>query len=416
MIIRTMELLFEYMALVLCIHKVAKKKVEVNIWMFLPFIIEWICVFLSTMGTISIVCKILVLGGIFLYTKIKLVETWKKAGNIFGIGILLVLSLQVLQYYLIEFLPQFLQLCIVKYEMILININICMLSFFWKEKYVNAIVVRLNKGMAIFLLMFIRVIYLASQSTYSGVKNTIYFFVETIGLSVACILWISTEKEKSHKAREVQMYTMYNQAFEEAIFTIRTRQHEFENHINAIKCMKYTIADQEELLLKQEQYCERVLKENKLNKLLKLEVEPVLIGFLYSKITSAEEKGISTEYEIQPIDIKEKIAIYEFIEVVGILFDNAVEALEKRESKKIILRISREEVNAFSLEIANCSPFYLNSEIEKFCSYGYSTKGENRGVGLSRVKDIVKKYNAKCLIQNCIYYEENYLSFKLNFI
>lgn len=67
------------------------------------------------------------------------------------------------------------------------------------------------------------------------------------------------------------------------------------------------------------------------------------------------------------------------------------------------------------LEVANISKIFSNTEIEKFCSYGYSTKGDKRGVGLSRVKEITKKSNAILLIQNQRYNEENFLCFKVCF-
>lgn len=415
MIIRTLELLFEYIALTLCIHKVAKQKIKLNLCILLPFLIEWINAIWSDTGKISIACKFTVLGGIFLYTKIKVVKEWKLAVTAFGIGVLVVISLQALQYYLFEILIK--TSFIVQYEVIIVNFNICILASLWKEKYNSMLMAELNKvkGVAIFLLVFVRIIHILNQNPYADLGIVLQILFETIAISVACILWISAEKEKNHKVRELNMYELYNRAFEESIMTIRTRQHEFENHINAIRCMKYTISDHEELILEQERYCEKVLQENKLNKLLKLNIEPVLIGFLYSKITSAEEKGISIKYEIQSVDIKEKIAIYEFIELIGILFDNAVEALEEKECRQIILKLQMDTKKSFSLEVANISPVYSNSEIEKFCSYGYSTKGEKRGVGLSRTKAIAQKYNAIYHIQNCIYDSNNYLSFKLKF-
>ncbi len=415
MVIRTMEMLFEYICLVLCIHKIAGKKVQINLWVILPFLMEWILAVLSSIFKISLGYKFIVVAGILLYIKVKVVGTWKKAVNVCGTMLIIILSLQVLQYYLFKFLT--LETVFVEYEGIIVNINICLLLLLWKEKYGNIVISKINKikGIVISLLILIRILYIVSRNAYADVENVVQFLFETIGLSIVCILWISAEKEKNHKAREVQMYELYNKAFEEAIMTIRTRQHEFENHINAICCLQYTIADHDELLLAQEQYCEKVLQENKLNRLLKLNMEPVLMGFLYSKITSAEEKGIVTKYEIQSTNIKEKIAIYEFIELVGILFDNAVEALNEKSGKIIILRMLIEDGKSFSLEVANSSPVYSNNEIEKFCSYGYSTKGEKRGIGLSRVKEIAKKYNAIFQIQNCIYDGENYLSFKLSF-
>lgn len=58
---------------------------------------------------------------------------------------------------------------------------------------------------------------------------------------------------------------------------------------------------------------------------------------------------------------------------------------------------------------------YKNNEIENFCKYGYSTKGEKRGVGLARVKEIVEKNKAELLIRNMNYKDNNYLSFRICF-
>ncbi len=418
MIIRMVELLLEYMSLILCIHKIAKKKITFCMWLIVPFLLEGIWVLWSNGDTMPVGYKLFIFGGLFIYTKIKVTDTWHKAINVFGTMLIVIMFLQLLQYYLFKLVTQ--EFYITRYGEIIANINICLLIMLWRGEYGRIIVAKLNKirGViitVIFSLIFIRMLYLFSQNDYIDFEIAVQFLVETIGLSIACILWISAEGEKNHKERELQMYELYNRAFEEAIVTIRTRQHEFENHINAIKCMQYTIEDHEKLIAAQEQYCEKVLQENKLNKLLKMDLEPVLIGFLYSKIKAAEEKGISTKYELQPVDIKKKIAIYEFIELVGILYDNAVEALEENDNKVILLKLQMEDETSFSLEVANTSIVYPNSEIEKFCSYGYSTKGEKRGVGLARTKEIVQKHNAVYLIHNCIYNGENYLCFKIKF-
>ena len=127
-----MELLVEYMALMLCIYKVAKQKIKFSLWIFFPFLIEWAYVIWNETGKISIVCKIIVLIGIFMYTKIKIGKTWKRTLNAFGIGILVMLSLQVLQYYLLKFIVK--SSYIAQYEIIIVNFNICIFAFLWKEK------------------------------------------------------------------------------------------------------------------------------------------------------------------------------------------------------------------------------------------------------------------------------------------
>lgn len=67
------------------------------------------------------------------------------------------------------------------------------------------------------------------------------------------------------------------------------------------------------------------------------------------------------------------------------------------------------------LEVANISRVYTNEEIEEFFVTGKSSKGDNRGVGLSRMKSLIQKYKADLHATNQQYYGENYLSFRIIF-
>lgn len=266
----------------------------------------------------------------------------------------------------------------------------------------------------LFFVMVFRLFHLCNENGYVDLEMAMQFLFYILGLSIVSTFWIHAEISNKHKMKELQMYELYNQAFEEAITTIRIRQHEFENHINAIKCMQYTIDNREQLLFAQEQYCNKVLEESSLSKLLKLKMEPALVGFLYAKVTKMKEKGILIEYDITPIDIRGRIEVYEMIELIGILLDNALEALEESAFRKVLIKILNDK-NGFIVKIANASRIYTNAEIEQFFSYGYSTKGTGRGCGLNRVKEIVKKANAELLIQNRSIDTQNYLCFSVCF-
>ena len=113
------------------------------------------------------------------------------------------------------------------------------------------------------------------------------------------------------------------------ITAIRIKQHEFNNHINAIKCLPYTTKNAKELIAEQNRYCDAVLEDTEIVKLLKLESSPVLCGFLYSKLIFAQSLDIYFIYEVDPINVERYVTIHHFIEMTGILFDNAVEALVK---------------------------------------------------------------------------------------
>ena len=232
-------------------------------------------------------------------------------------------------------------------------------------------------------------------------------------VALILIFWINSENDRKHKAEELRTYQLYTKTFEDAVVAIRLRQHEFDNHINAIKCMHYTIQDTEKLFDEQDKYCDRILQENKYNRLLKLNVSPVLIGYLYSRFMTASTQNVNIEYEIQDINI-EHIAIYDLIEIIGILFDNAVEALEEQSDKEVEVKLL--EINkAFIISVANISVWKTNSEIERFFEYGYSTKGKEHGIGLYRANTLLKKYKASIQVENTAKNGMNYLCFKVMF-
>lgn len=418
MIVRTIEILLEYLCIILCIHRLAGKKVKIDRWVILLFAFELVIVFLIDKINISRAYEIFVFIGIFAYIKKKVVDSWSKTIEVYGATLINITVLQMLMYWGLKILK--FPLLNTQYGGIFINFINSLIIWKWKKTYIISIVrkLRTQKSTIIILLCILSLsslLFVYNSGKQISYDIAVQFMFGIIGLSIVSIWWISAENENRHKTKELRMYESYNQAFEEAIKTIRTRQHEFENHINAIRCLQYTIKDHEELIIAQEKYCKKVLEENSINKLLSLNLEPILVGFLYSKITEAQGKSIHTIYDIHANDIAQRLELYELIELLGIFFDNAVEALEDESGDKcIILKIVTEE-NNFFIEISNISHVYTNNEIEKFCQFGYSTKDNKRGVGLTRAKEIIKHHGGLLQIQNDVYHNDNYLSFKITF-
>ena len=114
----------------------------------------------------------------------------------------------------------------------------------------------------------------------------------------------------------------------ELIDAIRKRQHEFNNHLQAILCMHYTIHTYSELIEAQLSYCNSIVDNNKFYRLLRGEW-PVLSGFLYGKLQEADSKGIRIRYQYRVKKKNDRIPEFVFVEILGILLDNAVEAVVK---------------------------------------------------------------------------------------
>ena len=210
---------------------------------------------------------------------------------------------------------------------------------------------------------------------------------------------------------EIRSYQMYIKPLEELVREIRARQHEFDNHMNAILNMHYMIDDYDELVNAQAKYIKELYTEDsrQLIALLKIS-DKILAGFLYSKILSAKSY-INVDLEVKSLDIISSISEHSLIEIIGTLVDNAFEAAtEELPNVKIVLANSNHKI---IFEISNETKDLTLEQVSKFFDKGYSTKNDNRaskfeskhGVGLYNARRLSKKYGGDLTVT--LDYEEN---------
>ena len=86
--------------------------------------------------------------------------------------------------------------------------------------------------------------------------------------------------------------------------------------------------------------------------------------------------------------------IYEFTRILGIFLDNSIEAANLSKKKTINIMIVKDARNHFdSLVIENSYEPGAFIDTKKIFEKNYSTKPKNTGLGLWKVKNILKKYN-----------------------
>lgn len=218
---------------------------------------------------------------------------------------------------------------------------------------------------------------------------------------------------------EIRSYQMYIKPLEELVREIRTRQHEFDNHMNAILNMHYTIDNYEDLVKAQSEYIKEMYTENsrQLIALLKIS-DKILAGFLYSKILSAKPY-IKIDLEVKSLDIISSISEHSLIEIIGTLVDNALEAAtEDKPNVRMILASSHHKL---IFEISNETENLSLDEISKFFDKGYSTKNineENRfegkhGFGLYNVRKLSKKYGGDVTVSLDYVDDKQFITFRV---
>lgn len=221
-------------------------------------------------------------------------------------------------------------------------------------------------------------------------NNTIILFVCIAFILIMSVQLIKYKVKAKEAEAEIRIHKLYADSFRGLVDDIRLKQHEFDNHINAIYSLHYSCNTFEELVKAQNGYCEQVMKNNRFNKLL-VSDNAVIRGFLYTRFVEIDRMGIDVSYQIILDEFYARVPIYKIVEVLGNLINNAVEAMEtNKKGNKLHVEII--ETEGFFIEVRNESPYIKYDVLGKFFNKGYSKKGENRGLGLYNVKKICDEY------------------------
>lgn len=127
--------------------------------------------------------------------------------------------------------------------------------------------------------------------------------------------------------------------------------------------------------------------------------DPVLAGFLIGKLSLAREAGINmsvSEDSFLPEPAESEV-VHELITIVGNLLDNALEAVENSQPKHITIDFSWED-DRLLISVEDNGKGIDSAEQEKIFEQGYSTKGDNRGVGLYLVKQSVLRLGGQIML------------------
>lgn len=225
-------------------------------------------------------------------------------------------------------------------------------------------------------------------------------------------MWHKSYYKAKEQEMQLQMHQMYDEGFQTLISDIRKRQHDFQNHLNTIHSMHYTCHTYEELVEKQQAYVDAIQTENKYYKMLRIG-NPVIVGFLYGKFLQADEKGITVSYDIRIGDLQSKMPLHKMVEVIGNLFDNAVEAITDSEKEQVIYLEFVENAEAIVFTIKNESVYIPQEDKIKMFEKGKSSKGADRGFGLANVKQICEQYKCDLQVRNTKEDEKVYLEFQV---
>ena len=237
----------------------------------------------------------------------------------------------------------------------------------------------------------------------------ILYLIFTIG-----IIFKMNDQAKKNKEKELQEskdnqlknLTSYSHHVESLYKEIRSFRHDYTNILVSLnESIKKRDIDGVERIYN------AVLKESDksfynsqydIAKLVNLE-NLAMKSVVSAKLIEAQNKGIDVSVEIaEPIGVP-KIDLVDFITILSIFLDNAIEATIASESPRINFAYFQENENKILVIQNSTDACKINTK--NIFQYGISTKGEDRGIGLSNVKQILSKYPKVILDTKSIDYE-----------
>ena len=176
---------------------------------------------------------------------------------------------------------------------------------------------------------------------------------------------------------------------------VRSFKHDFDNMVNSIG--GYVVNED---IVGLKRYYNQLLEEcNKTNNLYALSPEvinhPAIYHMLATKYYEADQKNVQINLNVflDLNEIEDRMKIYDFTRILGILLDNAIDAAV--ECKKKIINVTfRKEIsnNMIAVIIQNT---YKNKDVdtEEIYQKGVSSKENHSGLGLWKVRQILMHNN-----------------------
>ena len=199
--------------------------------------------------------------------------------------------------------------------------------------------------------------------------------------------------------------------------TVRSFKHDFDNIVNGIG--GYIINEDMEGLKK---YYNQLLEDcQKTNNLYALSPNvinhPAIYHMLATKYYDADQKNVAINLNVflDLNEIEQRMRIYDFTRILGILLDNAIEAANECEKKQINVTF-RKEINKNDLILVIIQNTYKNKDVdtERIYQKGLTSKENHSGLGLWKIRQILMKNNNLNLFttKNDEYFTQQFEIFK----
>ncbi|MDU1033082.1 MAG: GHKL domain-containing protein [Clostridium sp.] len=312
---------------------------------------------------------------------------------------------------------QFLKINITASNMIIsesiINTSVILLIYSFNKKMTINFIDIVKKNIKIFIMVILQCFmifflfqYINTTTWLSSIEKVLILLSILSFILVGIFLFVDIFRQFK-KTEEDKLKSRYNEVLEEYFEKMRADSHEYKNHLNAIYGV-LQVGDYDQIKDLVKGYIQNVSNEDHLIELSKINNQ-LIRALIYSKISYATSIGINFKYYIKSSLKDISISDSELVIIMSNILNNAIEASSESDDKYVELTLSKKD-NKYNIVVKNS----VNNEdvinvLEMF-NYGYSNKGDERGIGLYNVKTIVYNNGGEILVD----IDENIFTMEIN--
>ncbi|MGX5790959.1 quorum-sensing sensor histidine kinase AgrC [Staphylococcus equorum] len=249
----------------------------------------------------------------------------------------------------------------------------------------------------VFLLTVLLLIYFYLPDrvlSFGDIKFLVVMYAVLIITTAVLIVTISfsiiRQIQYKRNMREIENYYKYTLQIEKINHEMRKFRHDYVNILTMSDFIREDDMEglnqyfHEEILPMQDSMQMNAIKINGIENLKVREIK----GLLTTKILQAQEKNIRISIEVPETIEKIEMPIINLSRVIGILLDNAIEASEKIVDDPLIriAFIKNEDDSVMFIVMNKCDTDM--PRVHTLFQENFSTKGKNRGLGLSTLKEL----------------------------
>lgn len=414
--INVVTILFENLTILLCLHIVFGERIN-KVWLEVIFPLVSVPLFaLCSFGVFNKSVHVVFVVFVFWWCSYNFTYVTTKTMARMLIGFILVGVIEVSSMYIMY--PIVNKIEDVEIKCNVISLAMLILSWiifvlFMRKKFkISDMYIGSN---VTFLAILLYVLWLLVKIEFEHNKRAdmlyVFFF-----FSLAFSIYIMLKKQKlahdlEKKTIMLEMNDVYGNAYKELLQNVRRRQHDYKNQLLAVSGSNYTLDLKSDIDEMKRKYVSILEEESVFDNILTKCDNPILAGYMYNICSTFLEEGVTIVNDIKfnsaDVDTRTK----DIIEIVGILLNNAKDNILSSSYGNTIFVEIKGDARTCRIAVKNPSEYISFNNIESMFRFGYSSKGEDRGIGLYALKNIVDKYKGSVEVYNETKDNVNFISF-----